>query len=394
MARVRALSGDELLGGSGDGSPGGGQRASAPADHPRVRAPHRLFRVLAVVIVLTALWPIFIAMLPPSESPTRSSLDAEAEAAWDAARRRVTTWCPRGGQDDVQLQDLRRVVADGNQATTQVIFFIGDSTLRQQMDQFCILLGVSLPDRSPGKVITCKGTVSGTAFTLVYMGTNTLGWHRPDAIEAMSAVAGDPTAIYFNGGLHWLHLLPIRDFTDGVDGFNVWDGAETLVPAFLSAAAKTKATIVFMTNHWICERRFIGWYHLAISAVHWPNQGLGHACRARLEHSEFWGWTTFTIALVQNAFGVASEPLALNTTELGKCERSLHTDFGVELINARVLEAIRAWRGTAEGASVPVRVVDGFSITKGRCDATGVTDGRHYATLIPTELKSMLQCLK
>ena len=145
------------------------------------------------------------------------------------------------------------------------------------MDQFCQLLGVALPDRAPGRVITCKGSIRGTPFTLAYQGTNNLGWHRPEAIAAMQAVAGEPTAIYFNGALHWLHLLPIRDFTDGVDGFDVWDHAETLVPKFLDAAAKTKAKIVFMTNHWICERRFIGWYGLAIGAVHWPNKGLGES---------------------------------------------------------------------------------------------------------------------
>ena len=151
-----------------------------------------------------------------------------------------------------------------------------------------------------------------------------------------------------------------------------------------------------MTNHWICERRFIGWYGLAIGAVHWPNKGLGHACQARIEHSQTWSWVPFTIGLLQNTFGVGHEPLSDKATVLGKCERSLHTDFGVELINARILGAMRQWRSAAEARGVDVqrvRVVDAFSITEGRCDATPVTDGRHYRTLIPAELKSMLQCL-
>ena len=64
--------------------------------------------------------------------------------------------------------------------------------------------------------------------------------------------------------------------------------------------------------------------------------------------------------------------------------------------NAPILGAMRQWRSAAEARGVDVqrvRVVDAFSITEGRCDATPVTDGRHYRTLIPAELKSMLQCL-
>ena len=73
--------------------------------------------------------------------------------------------------------------------------------------------------------------------------------------------------LYFNGALHYLQLVPYRnwDISDKNAYLN-WLHAERIVQRFLNdtLSAFPQIEIVFMTSHSICEQKFTGEYKEAL----------------------------------------------------------------------------------------------------------------------------------
>ena len=133
------------------------------------------------------------------------------------------------------------------------IAMVGDSTMRTQFERLCGLLNASAA-RTPAKplVVAC----AGRNVTVAWMSPKDrgdFGFHK--GLEALGhveeALGRPPTAIYANGGLHYLHLLPARDF----ECFQCWASAEFFLRRFVVESRRryAGATLVFMTGHVICR---------------------------------------------------------------------------------------------------------------------------------------------
>ena len=104
------------------------------------------------------------------------------------------------------------------------------------------------------------------------------GFHK--GLEALghveAALGRPPTAIYANGGLHYLHLLPARDF----ECFQCWASAEFFLRRFVVESRRryAGATLVFMTGHAICEDRYNRDYARLVDQLRNDPRGYAVSC--------------------------------------------------------------------------------------------------------------------
>ena len=247
------------------------------------------------------------------------------------------------------------------------ILFLGDSTVRHQFHVFCgNVPHTTLPSHI--KKVECSRDGVHAAMPAQNLGGR-LGysdWALSDVKSKFRITADfdkarkvlmdfivktmgtNFTHVYFNGGLHILHLEPVRHWK-----YEEWRNAETMVLEFVLAlkARFRKSRLIYMTSHDICSSK------------------LNHAYRSTLESIE------------ANRSQMCNRKHALYpqwATE-AECAEGLMNGPGIRALNLRSLRVLPP----------DVTVNDCYSITSGWCNATN--DGRHYAAhVIEKEVEALL----
>ena len=229
------------------------------------------------------------------------------------------------------------------------IFMLGDSTMNRQAEKFCTLLNGSMRDKDQLKVCRSKQynvTLVRSANVVSAGVIDKNAKYVTDAIKATNI----PDVVYFNGALHFLHLIPYRKWNYD-EWATVEESAIEMVNNVKSMAPR--AHVIFMKNHAICEQKYIKGYKEMIQkmktepttkwaneCVHWL---MKHATESKKSAEE-------------------------------KCVRGIFTTNGVRDLNNRITSSIR-------NTFDDVAVLDLFMFTLNRCEYTKLGDGRHYSEL-------------
>lgn len=319
----------------------------------------------------------------PRGMPVGRHFDVGRLAADDAAPVRSSGPCVLGGHGNGSLallsaQDLARRIGGGPEQVSAaktkaplVLWMLGDSTMREQHKALCEMAGESLQTRDykPGVVKVCNGMAGLRPFTAVFYGFHEASFTTPELLESFhAAVPARPSAIYFNGGLHLLHLMPARKW----DEYEQWRHAEQLFATFLDTASTYGAELVFMTSHAICEDKFRGAWAVEMFELR-QDPADASATRTCAE------WLTIAKGLSVQA-----------ATE--ECEEGTFTLAGTRALDARLRRTWGDWlAGRGGKQQVKAACVDSFALTEGQCALT--EDGRHYAPLVPSEVLTLWQAL-
>ena len=336
------------------------------------------------------------------------------------------------------LRSLRRVQLQGQMKThtTQghghtVVYFVGDSTLRVQYDELCALVDrigtyTRIDARHPkattkekqnpvgeDHIDTCHGVLGGINHTAVFGGYHAAGYYTRGFVTAMYMHTRlKPTIIYFNGGLHLLHLYPAHRWgelgthftpsparmlagvkttrpTPRTSAYAVWNHSEAYLAAFLydtatavgrmgvrmlnsssldTAPETTPPVLVYMTCHSICEQKFTKqWRAVALNVT----QTAGSARREALQPC---------------ASDLTKAHHVEEQDAYRQCVDTSLTRGGAKKLNTRLLKTLGKW--AQRHPATRVGVVDGFGITddgmSARCGKT--EDARHYPSLVFSEL--------
>ena len=168
-----------------------------------------------------------------------------------------------------------------------------------------------------------------------------------------------PTAIYFNSGLHLLHMIPASEWYTAncaEHWISFEDDLESVVNMYTETAPN--ATIALMTTHEICEEKFFGNYAHIRDLCHDDSYEAAKQCIERMPES--------------------SDLPKENVTQL--CQDAFATRKGSHFLYDRTIAAVKRF-------IYAIRVVDAFQITSGNCDLS--SDGRHYNLMVAQELRAL-----
>jgi len=175
-----------------------------------------------------------------------------------------------------------------------------------------------------------------------------------------------PDVILFDGGLHYLHLIPYRKWEIELkNGFGIWLNAETVVGNFINETKNTiqHAKIIYMTSHSICENKYIKEYSTAVSEINKDPELFAQPCAEYLLDK-------------YNIQKPKSTQYCMNAT---------FNRMGVQLLNRRITRSL----------SRDVYVLDAFNLTDNQCKHTAIGDGRHYDKfIVQKELDSLLNIIQ
>ena len=167
-----------------------------------------------------------------------------------------------------------------------------------------------------------------------------------------------PDVVYFNGGLHYLHLIPYRNW--GV--FGLWLNAETIVNKFVNETGEFiphNAKIIYMTSHSICDKKYTGDYAKAVSEIKNDPELFAQSC------AEF----------------ITSHFKIQKTKRVQYCMNGTFNRRGIKLLNERIINSLEK----------NVYILDAFNLTDNQCNHTRIGDGRHYdAYIVQRELQNLL----
>lgn len=246
------------------------------------------------------------------------------------------------------------------------VLFLGDSTVRHQFHVFCGNAPSRAADKGTQQIVCERNGISAVMPAHHLGGPGAKGGYSDWALsnvksglfkdfeatqEALMDSIVDITGInfthvYFNGGLHALHIEPERRWR-----YEEWRNAETLVTGFISALKRhfEDIAVIYMTSHHVCTAKFTPREKAAMK---------NGAKSCTLPQFPLW----------------AVEP---------QCREGLMDNNGIRALNIRTLRALPAG----------VTVNDCYSITAGWCNAT--RDGVHYAKhVIEREVRSLLELLR
>ena len=247
----------------------------------------------------------------------------------------------------------------------KTIYMFGDSTIiTYQYPQLC-------------KALSAVQTELNETFTTCYSSKYNLtivstldysSWDKPifdqtDFIEWTSKITNtEPDVIYFNGGLHDLHLMPYRSWNEVGNGYKNWKNAEDIVGKFVKRIKhQTNALIVFMTAHSICDRKFNDDYKIAFDDIAKNETLISQNCAK-------WLVNAYSLTLWDATH---------------ECIDGVFTRNGIKKLNARILNVLPK----------EVRVVNAFKITDSQCNHT--RDARHYDSfIINKELKELFRVIR
>jgi hypothetical protein len=178
---------------------------------------------------------------------------------------------------------------------------------------------------------------------------------------AMKSTNTVPDVVYFNGGLHYLHLIPHRQWDNNLNnnrGYYNWKNAEQLINNFVNKNKQYR--LIYMTSHSICDEKYNGSYKKAIQAIQQDATTFAKRCAVWLQK--------------------AHDRLS-NTME--DCTIGTFNRVGVQHLNSRILSSL----------GDDVGIVDAFALTDNKCNFT--KDGRHYSeSIVDAELAELLQIIK
>lgn len=246
-----------------------------------------------------------------------------------------------------------------NRSGRAVMFlFVGDSLIRNQYVGLCRLIQQR---KHVEHTHTHTHTQCGkddhececTADNMTVRWIWAMRWDTPK-IESTADV------VYFGSALHQLHLEPARPW-------GLYANWKTYETDFQRAAGHYReqhpnAKLVAFFAHSICESKYHGdWQQIAASFE--QHVWIAAApCKQKLS------------MLVPNISAVES---------ITDCLEGLFLDSGVAHINRRLKYAL--------AQNPHIRSVNGYELTKGRCDATN--DGRHYNELVLDEIDLLFDAL-
>jgi len=300
-----------------------------------------------------------------------------------------------GGEGDAvpgaQLKRNALLVADQNthlykplrdrlkkQAVTPVIYFFGDSTMRNQWMAFCSIIrdvsGEDIADPSPeggGAVMRLEenSNVAQRNFCNSSIGAAFL-YHTWEPMEAgfvekvMSWGYPAPTGVYLNSGLHVLRGLGPKGAEWNKKRYEDFRGLEAAYTSTVQRCSEVApaAKIALMLSHCICEDFFTGAWGQEVA-----DQKKDPVMAARNCTNELIG-----------------EGVNAADAQAG-CVDSAFTRGGILQLNNRFLAANKGLQSKAPA------IVDAFSLTDGMCNST--FDGVHYNFHVLNELSMAFDAL-
>jgi len=268
------------------------------------------------------------------------------------------------------LQPLRQ----GLNAQKPVLYYIGDSTVRNLYVAMCGILNNGKLEwvtmyRNAGAHRVFEGHVTSCGnenVTAVWLDTWKSWPTFSDGLVSMKAEGyPEPTGIVVNSAMHLMQLMPARPFPPG--GFeHCRNYASELEQALIQITKiSPQANIAVMNAHSVCHSKLTGLYKSVSDLSEKDPAEAARPCVKHFEHVE-----------------------GIETAELERiCTDCLLTRSGVMALNKQL-------KGVVEKLKLnKVRVMDSFGVTDGKCDHTQVGDGRHFNSLILDETRLLLDTL-
>jgi len=172
-----------------------------------------------------------------------------------------------------------------------------------------------------------------------------------------------PDVVYFNGGLHFLQLLPFRRWGPM---FESWFNAETIVNKFVNETREFmphNTKLIYMTSHSICDKKYTGDYAKAVSEIKTDPELFAQSC------AEF----------------LASKRNIQKTEGVQYCMNGTFNRRGIKLLNERIVKSL----------DKNVYILDAFNLTDNQCNHTLIGDGRHYDTyIVQKELQNLVNFIQ
>jgi len=242
----------------------------------------------------------------------------------------------------------------------KTVYMLGDSTMitSKQFPLFCNYQKAKII-LSDDEFKWCRSKDFHIISTKKY---SDLGHIQPDFVKYMSNKTKTiPDVVYFNGGLHYLHLLPFRKWLM----FQKWINAETIVHNFVNETREflpRKAKLIYMTSHSICDKKYIGDYAKAVSEIKNDPVLFAQSCVEFLERK----------FKIQKTKGVQY------------CMDATFNHRGIKLLNERIVKSL----------DKNVYILDAFNLTDNQCKHTKIGDGRHYdAYIVQKELRNLVNVI-
>mmetsp|Transcript_84918 Transcript_84918/g.240663 ORF Transcript_84918/g.240663 Transcript_84918/m.240663 type:complete len:372 (+) Transcript_84918:66-1181(+) len=285
----------------------------------------------------------------PEEEPQLDGLERIAKSGHSPGSFKPDSRCSF-------IRNLGEDIAEGKQ---QVLFMLGDSTMRGLAKRLCFK-----SDHQVGKFGTGQVTHCSTAGLVVaFYGRNEGGdFSRIQQLDEMEAAVGQkPDAIVFNGRLlHFLHMIPVREWY-----YEEWANLEVNATTWLDAVAAPGRQIVFKNTNAICEDKYTKRYRDFVKSIRENPAAAAAPCQ------EFLG----------------KEYKIDAATALEQCKSAFFVRDGSLRLNQRMEKVLEAWQ--QRHPDVQVKKLDSFAMTDGRCEYTQPGDGRHYYPLSYNELNQL-----
>lgn len=304
-----------------------------------------------------------------SAAPLASRFSRFNDGDEQAARARAQAANEAEASEPLTPEDLERAGAGGlrqeverrlrARKASETLYFVGDSTIRNQYMAFCAVLEGENKFKPLPKddIMACNDTTISAVFVWA-------AFFSDSAVQQLVTKGyAPPTAVFFGAGLHLLHLVPSHAWT--MLQYRHWSRYETdLTDCMLGyQKAAPEAKLLVMATHSICEDKFYGGWLQVARATHDDLLAAAAPCVESLARRGY-GNTTATRADCQDGFS---------------------TQAGVAALNGRLVRTLNNL-GRLEDA-----LVDDFTLTAGQCDAS--SDGRHYNDLVLAELLQMFDKL-
>jgi hypothetical protein len=284
------------------------------------------------------------------------------------------------------------------------LYMFGDSIVRKQFEGVCGTSGgydvkdISVTATDPEtketeqtKIFTCEIPLPGESTLLAaFVGNHQAAPSRIDLLESMHEHLKPPDMLYFDGGMHFLHMMPYRVWVE----YPQWLNYEAILNSFLQhPIVRGVPKLAFMTSHWICEEKYVGDYAQVINVIqHDPDEAV-QSCTEyitdKFATKESKG-NDATAAASMHTLTSSADAAAVASFDGGpkqQCKDSFLVSDGIKKLNDRAVSAIKQ-------QSKQVGVVDCFTITKDQCEYTDSGDGRHYDDLVYKELSQFWETVQ
>jgi hypothetical protein len=219
----------------------------------------------------------------------------------------------------------------------------------------------------------------GKHMRFIFPGLREYGWYHYHMLADLNSVF-KADIVYFNGGLHLLHLAPALPWGSGHR--HIWEDAEHILGQFLDFVWAMTPKIMMMANHAVCEEDFTGLWKDMIDLLH---QNPQHA--ASLCVDSVWEESLHMCSLDQSYCH-----FPLNDTIFDECARSTLTHHGMMILNGRLNVVWDKWVLDHQEKGGVFRINDAFGITDHKCLMS--KDGRHYLNFVDSEIRNLLQFVK